>query len=271
MAERWVTALTSPDPHVLVDAAEDETAAALAAALDDWRAAAQAPAGPVRTCFRLVEPPAEPAAAADGAADGADAQDSAVSPWRVEFALQSTEDPSLMLPADDVWAGTGGWSPGGITHPDEELLAGLGGAARLFGELDTALRAPAPADVELDTAGAFRFLTETGPMLAGAGFGVLLPDWARKARLGLKLTSRTRSTASTGADGSAASGSGFGLHDLVQFRYDLAVGDATLDPGELAELARLKIPLVRIRGQWVELGRTQPQGSPEVPGERPLR
>ncbi len=157
-----------------------------------------------------------------------------------------------MLPADDVWAGTGGWSPGGITHPDEELLAGLGSAARLFDELDTALRAPAPADVELDTAGAFRFLTETGPMLAGAGFGVLLPDWARKARLGLKLTSRTRSSASTGAD-SAGSGAGFGLHDLVQFRYDLAVGDATLDPGELAELARLKIPLVRIRGQWVEL------------------
>ena len=81
---------------------------------------------------------------------------------------------------------------------------------------------------------------------------MLLPDWARKARLGLKLTSRTRNGASTGANG-AGSGAGFGLHDLVQFRYDLAVGDATLDPGELAELARLKIPLVRIRGQWVEL------------------
>ena len=274
--ERWAAALASPDPDVLVDAAEEETVAALAAALDDWRAAAQAPAGPVRTCFRLVEPTAEPdemAQPADGqapvdgqipaaepdevgeSADGRDAADRpapADGPWRVEFALQSTEDPSLILPADDVWAGTGGWSPGGITHPDEELLAGLGAATRLFDELDSALRAPAPADVELDTAGAFRFLTETGPMLAGAGFGVLLPDWARKARLGLKLTSRTRSSAATGAAG-AASGAGFGLHDLVQFRYDLAVGDTTLDPGELAELARLKIPLVRIRGQWVEL------------------
>jgi hypothetical protein len=139
--------------------------AGLAAALDDWRAVAETPAGPVRTCFRLVEP---------------------------------------------------------------------------------------PAGVELDTAGAFRFLTETGPMLAGAGFGVLLPDWARKARVGLKLTSRTRSSAGTGADG-GVSAAGFGLHDLVKFRYELAVGDTTLGPGELAELARLKIPLVRIRGQWVEL------------------
>ena len=45
----------------------------------------------------------------------------------------------------------------------------------------------------------------------------------------------------------------FGLGDLVDFRYDVAVGDEALDPAELAELARLKVPLVRLRGQWVEL------------------
>ena len=59
--------------------------------------------------------------------------------------------------------------------PVEELLAGLGAAARLFGELEDALREAAPALVEMDTPGAFRFLKETGPLLAGAGFGVLLP------------------------------------------------------------------------------------------------
>jgi SNF2 family DNA or RNA helicase len=172
--------------------------------------------------------------------------------WRVEFTLQSAEDPSLMLAADDVWAGTGGWAPGGIARPDEELLLGLGSAARLFGELEDALRDPAPAGVTLDTAGAFRFLKETSPLLAGAGFGVLLPDWARKARLGLKLTSRSQGSTPSASAG-APNGSGFGLNDLVEFRYDLAVGDTTLDADELAELAQLKIPLVRVRGQWVEL------------------
>jgi SNF2 family DNA or RNA helicase len=39
----------------------------------------------------------------------------------------------------------------------------------------------------------------------------------------------------------------------VSFRYDLALGDDVLAPEELAELARLKVPLVRVRGQWVEL------------------
>src|SRR6201999_686891 len=99
--------------------------------------------------------------------------------------------------------------------------------------------------------GAFRFLKETGPLLAGAGFGVLLPDWVRKARLGLKLTTRSRS--SSGSSAAAPGAARFGLGDIVDFKYDVAVGDKALDPDELAELARLKVPLVRLRGQWVEL------------------
>ncbi|MDX6334844.1 MAG: hypothetical protein QOG05_2184, partial [Streptosporangiaceae bacterium] len=251
--ERWAAALTGPDPEVEVATADDEAEAAeLAAGLDAWHAATQAPAGPVRTCFRLVEPGPQDVDSEDGGPDDDQPSDDR---WHVEFALQSSEDPSLMLAASDVWAGSGGWAPGGITRPDEELLAGLGAATRLFGELEDALRAPAPAAVGLDTAGAFRFLKETGPLLSGAGFGVLLPDWARKARLGLKLTSRSRAASGStpSASASGAGGSGFGLNDLVEFRYDLAVGDTTLDADELAELAQLKIPLVRVRGQWVEL------------------
>src|ERR1019366_9470242 len=80
------------------------------------------------------------------------------------------------------------------------------------------------------------------------GFGVLLPDWLRRSRLGLKITTRTKRTA-----GASASKPGFGLGDLVDFRYDLAVGEEAIDPAELAELVRLKVPLVRLRGQWVEL------------------
>jgi superfamily II DNA or RNA helicase len=242
VAERYLVALTTTDARLEVPTPQDGAfwgeVAELAAELDAWRDGAQIPAGPVRTCFRLAEP----------ATPDSD-------PWQVEFALQSADDPSLMIPAADVWAGHGagflgssaaGASPGG--DPVEELLAGLGAAARLFGELEDALREAAPAQVELDTPGAFRFLKETGPLLAGAGFGVLLPDWVRKARLGLKLTTRSQSPS-----GTSVTGPRFGLGDLVNFRYDVAVGDEALDPAELAELARLKVPLVRLRGQWVEL------------------
>jgi SNF2 family DNA or RNA helicase len=267
MSERTVAALTTPDARVEVAGPDDVAEAeSLAAALGGWLASAQLPAGPVRTCLRLIEPPApDPAAPlAAGPAgwpvpDTADphaahpnlpsAGTSTEDRWRVEFALQSADDPSLMLSAADVWAGAGfGWLAGDA-HPDELLLAGLGAAARLFPELDAALREAAPAAVTLDTAGALRFLRDTGPLLAGAGFGVLLPDWARKARLGLKLTTRSSSAAGS----PSARQSAFGLQDLVEFRYDLAVGDQVLSAEELDELAAMKVPLVRIRGQWVEL------------------
>ena len=100
----------------------------------------------------------------------------------------------------------------------------------------------------LDTEGAFGFLRQAAPLLSGAGFGVLLPDWVRKSKLGLKLTTRSKAASS-----GSVTDPKFGLQDLVDFRYDLAVGDQELDPDELAELARLKVPLVRLRGQWVEL------------------
>ena len=232
IAERMLVALTGPQPLLEVaDATDEREARELAAALADWLASAALPGGAVRTCFRLVEPLPVASEATEGAAAGEAATAVAVAPdaWRVEFSLQSADDPSLMLPAADVWAGTGygqlrGARPRHAGHPEEELLAGLGTAARLFPALDAALREAAPAEVILDTTGALDFLRETGPLLSGAGFGVLMPDWARKARLGLKLTARSPSSAA------APSGrqSQFGLQDLVSFRYDLAVGDEVL-------------------------------------------
>jgi SNF2 family DNA or RNA helicase len=257
VAERWAAALAGSDGQVAVATPDDEAEAAeLAVALEAWRDGAQGPAGPVRTCFRLIEPGAgaeqEAGEAPAGAEQPPDGKTTQPGDWTVEFALQSTDDPSLLLPSADVWSGAmaGGWAVAGIRYPEEDLLAGLGAASRLFPELDHALRAAAPAWVTLDTEGAFRFLKETGPLLSAAGFGVLLPDWAsgRRSRLGLKMTTRTQSTA-----GASTTGAAFGLSDLVDFRYDLAIGDQVVDPRELAELARLKVPLVRLRGQWVEL------------------
>jgi SNF2 family DNA or RNA helicase len=252
--ERAVESLTASAPLVEVESAEDEREAGeLTSAFAEWLASAARPAGPVRTCFRLIEPAAPPAAEPELAYPVNVAVPPDDSRWRVEFSLQSTEDPSLMLPAPDVWAGAGlGWLAAtalpNTGHPDEELLAGLGAAARLFPALDGALREAAPAELVLDAGGALEFLRETGSLLSGAGFGVLLPDWARKARLGLKLTAKSGTSSSP----SARPGQ-FGLADIVDFQYELAVGDDVLSAAELAELVRLKVPLVRIRGQWVEL------------------
>jgi SNF2 family DNA or RNA helicase len=260
LTDRWAAALTGPDGELSVPDRERASAAQLAFALWAWQDAAQEPPGPVRTCFRLIEPERSgPGTAAPRWVASHDDQDPGArqgheeagdAGWQVQLALQATDDPSLLLPAADIWSGAtaDGWAAAGISYPDDDLLAGLGKASRLFPELDAALQGPAPESVRLDTRGALRFLKETGPLLAGAGFGVLLPDWVRRSRLGLKLTARSRSS-----EPGSVTGPAFRLADLVDFQYELAVGDQTLDPDELAELARLKVPLVRLRGQWVEL------------------
>jgi SNF2 family DNA or RNA helicase len=267
LTDRWAAALTGADGRLSVTKAEAAKAAQLAFALWAWQDAAQEPPGPVRTCFRLIEPDPpvsggeRPDQSDSGEPDGGDRSDrgdrsdqpdgDAGARWRVEFALQSTDDPSLLLPAAEIWSGetADGWAAAGLSYPEDDLLAGLGRASRLFPELDRELQGAAPASVTLDARAALRFLKETGPLLAGAGFGVLLPDWVRRSRLGLKLTARSRTAAVPGSGAAPA----FSLSDLVDFRYELAIGDQTLDPAELAELARLKVPLVRLRGQWVEL------------------
>ncbi|WP_405085953.1 DEAD/DEAH box helicase [Microbispora sp. NBC_01389] len=230
LADRWTVALTGDAADL--PGARREEAEALARPLQDWFRAAHQLDGPVRVCFRLVEPEPEPGGR-----------------WRVEFALQSAEDPSLYLPASLVWAGE--TMPGLPGRLDETLLAGLGRAARLYPRIDDALREARPAHVDLDVEGAFHFLRHAAPLLQAAGFGVQLPAWAGRARLGLKLTARSPS-----GPGSTV-GQGFGLEQLVDFRAELAVGDETISEAELAELARLKVPLVRLRGQWVELDARQ--------------
>ncbi|WP_212746294.1 DEAD/DEAH box helicase, partial [Nonomuraea sp. KC401] len=248
--ERWLAALTGDDP-ACPDVPE------LRRELEQWYDAVTTAEGAARVCFRLIEPasPDDDAGFAPDAANDDSAHDRADHSagdgtggmgrgWRLELALQAADDPSLYVPAATVWSeGTLTGLPG---RPERELLAGLGRAVRLYPELDRALRVPRPSELTLDTAGAFGFLGQAAPLLQAAGFGVQLPRWAGRTRLGLKLTTRTKAQA-------AAAAQGFGMRELVDFRIDLAVGDETISEAELEELARLKVPLVRVRGQWVEL------------------
>ncbi|SNS41137.1 Superfamily II DNA or RNA helicase, SNF2 family [Actinomadura meyerae] len=254
LAERWVMALTGPSAAVAREPRDDPSD--LMAELDAWAAAARRPSGPLRVCFRLAEPGAEefgtpdPFGEPEGAGEAAAREEPDGDSWRVEFALQGTDDPSLYVPAALVWDG----EATSVPDAEETLLGGLGRALRLFPDMAPALDGPAPSELVLDTAGAFRFLRRAAPMLAAAGFGVLLPQWAGKAKLGMKLTTRTDDPE---ASSGAAAPSGFDLKGMVDFRWDLAIGDETVDEAELEELARLKTPLVRLRGQWVELDERQ--------------
>ncbi|MEV4533156.1 DEAD/DEAH box helicase [Asanoa sp. NPDC049518] len=230
VADRWMRALTADDPSVTATTTQRPELAALRTALDAWHRAAHQANEPVRVCFRLVEPLPT------------------TDRWDLEFALQSVDDPSLYVPAEVIWAGQR--VPGLPARPDETLLAGLGRAVRLFPPLDEALREAQPTESILDTAAAFTFLRQAAPLLQAAGYGVQLPAWAGRKSLGLKLTTRTKSTAN---GGKALAAQGVGKDQLVDFKVDLMVGDEEISAADLHDLARLKVPLLRVKGRWVEL------------------
>lgn len=228
-AARWLAALSGPERGF---AATEAEASELAAALATWHRDAMT--GRVRAFFRLIEPPA-------------DADETAT--WRLEFALQATDTPSLLVDAERIWT-DGSSLASYLDDPQETLLAELGRASRLYPDLDDALREAMPTGLDLDSAGAHRFLKRGAPMLAAAGFGVLLPGWWGRstARLGVRL-----SASSPTAPGTVAGTAAIGLQSLVDYQWQLSLGDEPLSELELRRLTRLKSPLVRLRGQWVEL------------------
>lgn len=175
-------------------------------------------------------------------------------PWQLHYLIQAKDDPSLLIPADEVWKKT----KGALTHlghrfeqPQEKLLAGLGYAARLFPPITESLKGKRPTELSVNTNGAYTFLRETAPLLEGAGFGILVPPWWNKkgARLGVKVKMKSQ--------GKDVVKGHMSFESLVRYQWKLSLGETELTEAEFKALAKLKSPLVQIRGQWVSLDAEQ--------------
>lgn len=175
-------------------------------------------------------------------------------PWQLHYLIQARDDPSLLIPAEEVWKKTRGV----LTHlghrfeqPQEKLLTGLGYAARLFPPIAESLKNKRPTELVVDTGSAYKFLRETAPLLEGAGFGILVPPWWNKkgARLGVKVKMKSKND-------NTAPGR-MSMDNLIDYQWKLSLGETELTEDEFKTLAKLKSPLVQIRGQWVTLDAEQ--------------
>ncbi len=54
-------------------------------------------------------------------------------------------------------------------------------------------------------------------------------------------------------------GGGVNLDAILRFGWEMSLGDRVLTIDELEELARMKMPLVRVRGQWMEVNASEIQ------------
>lgn len=203
-----------------------------------------------RTCFRL-----EPPVAAEADPQGTFVPSPDQETWSLHFLLQATDDLSLLVPAERVWKEskrTLRFLNRRFEQPQERLLADLGRAARLFPPLTESLRTARPERCLLNTEQAYRFLREAAWLLEESGLGVLVPPWWSRSgvqgpRLGVQVRIRPQGPPSSPGSGR------LGLNTLVEYDWQLALGDQPLSLEEFQQLAALKVPLVRLRGQWVEL------------------
>lgn len=233
--EAWLSALVDRDPTVRTG---DEQIDRLHRQLDDWtRDLRDTQQRRVRLHFRL-HPPAIP--------EDSGEMVPVDTPWRLEFLLQSIQEPSLVVEAETVWESTDRARElldTRLDRPRERLLEELGRARTIFPPLERALEAREPTALELQTDEAFQFLEDHADLLDQAGFSIQIPDWWDKP--GHRLSARLRGGGSGSGD--------LGLETVCRFDWEVALGDETLDREQLEQLAKLKQPLVRHRGEWVTL------------------
>ncbi len=243
--DQWLHALRAEQPALEGTPNELQQ---LATQVRDWqRPLTTTTATAFRLCFRLEEPETE----RDGNDSSPRRKAAPSQDWYVRYLLQAMDEQSLLVPVAETWQpkkATAKVLQRGGFKPREYLLAALGQAASLHPPLEASLKTATPAGYALDATGAHQFLTESAWLLEQAGYGVMLPAWWTRKGTKLSLTARARATTPK-FQGSG----GLGLSQIVQFNWEMALGDEALTYAELEALAKLKAPLVKVRGQWVQL------------------
>ncbi|MDE2833066.1 MAG: DEAD/DEAH box helicase [Bacteroidota bacterium] len=181
--------------------------------------------------------------------------------WSLSFFVASRQDPSLRIDLVEWWelskAKKTQWLKEFGQQFERKLLVNLGHAARICPLLWQGMESSHPIGFELDLQTAYTFLKDDALVLESAGFKILLPSWwtpqgRRRARLRVKASIKSQSSALAGT------GAGyFDLPSLVDYRYELSIGGEPVSEKEWQNLIDAKTPLVRFRGEWMELDHQQ--------------
>ena len=146
-----------------------------------------------------------------------------------------------------------GTSSSGSLEPFELVLAEASkDRSRLFEHQASRLERLFPAllrpggrrrgEVILSQDEAWQLMTEVGPVLSAAGYDVRVPPLSRKStRPTLRLTAEDAEETVVGAQ------------QLANVRWSAMFDDVELSAAEIARLAQQAKPLVKSRGQWIEL------------------
>ena len=181
--------------------------------------------------------------------------------WRLTFFVASGLDPSLRIDLADWWdlpeRKRIRWLKEFGQQFERNLLVNLGHAARICPLLWQGIESAHPTGLEIDLQTAYAFLKDDALVLESAGFKILLPSWwtpegRKRARI------RIRASLKSDSSGQVSAGTGyFSLPSLVEYKYELSIDGEAVNEQEWQDLINAKSPLVRFRGEWMELNSQQ--------------
>jgi SNF2 family DNA or RNA helicase len=199
-------------------------------------------------------------------------------PWSLQFLVSPKSDPSLRVSLSDYWR----MRPQQKQQMqqqmgaefEQQLLMNLGYAARIYPQLWQGLETDQPVGIRLDLDAAFAFLKEAAWVLENAGYKVIVPAWwTPQGRQRAKVRLKAKGKSPSGGKDKAKKY--FSIENLVEYQYELAIGDEKISEQEWNQLVNAKTPLIQFRGQWLELDqdkmkqmlefwKTQQQENPEL-------
>ncbi len=239
-AHSWIANLAREDSRIR---GEESDVRSLSGSVQAWAAQAETPRpqSGFRTCFKLEAPE--------------DPEDV----WTLKYLLQAVDDPSVLVPAEKVWEESRGvlrFLGRRFENPQERLLADLARVASFIPQVEESLKDPCPESCQLSSAEAYSFLRDLCPLLQEGGYGALVPLWwdrtrGNAARVGIVLKVGGRSESSRKAADRGVSPARLTASSLVDYDWQVAIGDQVMSAEEFDRLAALKVPLVKARGEWV--------------------
>lgn len=213
-----------------------------------------APTKTLVTTFRLIAPNPllqDPLLYDDSSYD--DDQFAKNARWQIACSMQEKDNPNLTISASNIWNGELKF----LTHSEftaidvqELLLKDLCKASHVCEPIRRGLLDPFPTIFSLSTEEAYTFLRTTSVLLEQLGFNVKVPDWWQNSNehIGLHLSVKTPPFSHFNSDKNA-----IGLHQLLDYSWNIALGDTLITVDEFKQLVTKHAPLVRIGGQWIEL------------------
>ncbi|MEO1404613.1 MAG: DEAD/DEAH box helicase, partial [Cyanobacteria bacterium J06635_1] len=175
--------------------------------------------------------------------------------WQILFQVAPKDDPSLRLALLDFWRLRGKRQKElrqrfGDDF-EQHLLMNLGYAARIYPQFWQGLETDEPIGITVNLETALNFLKEAAWVLEDAGYKVIVPAWwTPKGRQRAKIRLKAKGKSLGGNDKSK---SYFSYETLVQYQYEFSIGEQPITEKEWQQLVNAKAPLVKFRGQWMEL------------------